>query len=185
MVVVVMGVEERWAVLVAGSKGMWNYRHQSDVCAAYRRLRENGIEEEKIIVMAVDDIVYDYDNIFPGEMFHEPDGQNVYEGCKIDHREVTPETLKAVLTGNKTIGKRVLESNSSSNVFLYFSDHGELGFLVFPEHQALYADELLRIFEQMNYNKLVVYIEACHSASLFENLLPTNTSIYAMVAADS
>jgi len=105
------------------------------VCAAYKRLREGGIEEDKIIVMAVDDIVQDYDNIFPGELFHEPDGPNVYDGCKIDHRNVTPETLKSVLTGDSTaLGPRVLNSTNSSNVFLYFSDHGELGFLVFPDH---------------------------------------------------
>ena len=26
---------DHWAVLVAGSKGFYNYRHQSDVCHAY------------------------------------------------------------------------------------------------------------------------------------------------------
>lgn len=24
-----------WAVLVAGSNGFWNYRHQADICHAY------------------------------------------------------------------------------------------------------------------------------------------------------
>jgi glycosylphosphatidylinositol transamidase (GPIT) subunit GPI8 len=28
-----------WAVLVAGSKDFWNYRHQADVCHAYHLLR--------------------------------------------------------------------------------------------------------------------------------------------------
>lgn len=26
---------ENYAVLVAGSNGFWNYRHQSDICHAY------------------------------------------------------------------------------------------------------------------------------------------------------
>ena len=26
---------DHWAVLVAGSNGFWNYRHQADICHAY------------------------------------------------------------------------------------------------------------------------------------------------------
>ena len=47
---------DHWAVLVAGSDGYWNYRHQSDVCHAYQILKKNGIPEEQIIVIAKDDI---------------------------------------------------------------------------------------------------------------------------------
>lgn len=94
--------------------------------------------------MAVDDLVKDEDNPFPGQLFNEPDGPDVYNGCNIDYKgtsEVTPETFLAVLEGDssKTNGKKVLKSNDQSNVFLYFSDHGEEGFLMFPEHQPLYT----------------------------------------------
>lgn len=27
--------QDHWAVIVAGSNGFWNYRHQADVCHAY------------------------------------------------------------------------------------------------------------------------------------------------------
>ena len=33
---------EKWAVLVAGSKDYWNYRHQADVAHAYHILIQNG-----------------------------------------------------------------------------------------------------------------------------------------------
>lgn len=108
-------------------------------------MRKNGIPEDHIITLAVDDLVGDEDNPFPGQLFNEPDGPDVYAGCKIDYRgeeEVTPETFLAVLRGDKSSvpsGKKVLESTKDSNVFIYFSDHGERGFLVFPEHQPLYA----------------------------------------------
>ena len=39
-----------WAVLVAGSNGYGNYRHQSDVYDAYQILHMNGIPDSNIIV---------------------------------------------------------------------------------------------------------------------------------------
>lgn len=45
-----------WAVLVAGSDGFYNYRHQSDVCHSYKTLIKNGYNPENVIVFAYDDI---------------------------------------------------------------------------------------------------------------------------------
>jgi legumain len=45
-----------WAVLVAGSNGWMNYRHQADVCHAYQILHKNGIPDSNIIVMMYDDL---------------------------------------------------------------------------------------------------------------------------------
>jgi legumain len=57
---------DHWAVLVAGSNGYWNYRHQADICHAYQILKKSGIPEEQIIVMAYDDVANDPENPFPG-----------------------------------------------------------------------------------------------------------------------
>src|SRR5688572_22247897 len=77
---------DHWAVLVAGSNGFWNYRHQADICHSYQVLRKNGIPESNIIVMSYDDVAADSENPFPGKLFNKPDGQDVYAGCKIDYR---------------------------------------------------------------------------------------------------
>ena len=45
-----------WAVLVAGSNGWYNYRHQADVCHAYQILHKNGIPDSNIVVMMYDDL---------------------------------------------------------------------------------------------------------------------------------
>ena len=45
-----------WALLVAGSNGWYNYRHQADVCHAYQILHKNGIPDSNIIVMMYDDL---------------------------------------------------------------------------------------------------------------------------------
>lgn len=40
-----------WAVLVAGSHGWQNYRHQSDLCRAYHALKDRGIPRDLIITV--------------------------------------------------------------------------------------------------------------------------------------
>ena len=57
---------KHWAVLVAGSNGYFNYRHQADICHAYQILRRNGIPDERIIVMMYDDIAHNTNNPTPG-----------------------------------------------------------------------------------------------------------------------
>lgn len=45
-----------YAVVVAGSNGYYNYRHQADACHAYQVLHKHGIPDENIVVMMYDDI---------------------------------------------------------------------------------------------------------------------------------
>lgn len=183
-----------WAVLVAGSNGWWNYRHQSDICHSYKILVDNGMNPDKIIVLAYDDIANNSQNPFPGKIFNKPDprgqGVDVYAQCKIDYkgRDVTPETFLDVLNG-KTMTKgtqKTLKSTADDNVFIYFSDHGATGLIAFPSGE-LYANDLLNTLKNMNskkmYKKLVFYLEACESGSMFANL-PSNLGIYATTAAN-
>jgi legumain len=43
---VACNIKDHWAVLVAGSNGFVNYRHQADVCHAYHLLLDQGIPAE-------------------------------------------------------------------------------------------------------------------------------------------
>jgi legumain len=80
----------------------------------------------------------------------------------------------------------VLESGADDNVFINFSDHGAPGLIAFPK-SYLYEKDLTTTFDYMfenkKYSKLVFYLEACESGSMFLNL-PTNTNIYALSAAN-
>ena len=51
-----------WAVIVAGSKDMWNYRHQADAHHAYNVVTNNGIPKENVIFFAYDDIATNKEN---------------------------------------------------------------------------------------------------------------------------
>ena len=161
---------DNWAVLVAGSNTYSNYRHQSDVFHSYKQLRANGFPQDRIITFAYDDIAQSTSNPFKGKVFNKPTYQNpgvdVYEGIHIDYSkaDVTPANFLAVLEGNSTAtkGKKVLESTSEDNVFIYFADHGAVGLIAFPT-QRLYAKDLIATFNKMtqkkNYKKVVFYLE--------------------------
>lgn len=176
-----------FAVLVAGSKDFWNYRHQADVCHAYHIAVRSGIPEENIIVMAYDDIADNPNNPFPGQIFNKKDGPNVYEGCQIDYRgkEVNPQNFLNVLQGNAT--GRNIETDENSKIFLYFSDHGSPGLIAFPEEE-LHADELdttIRDLHAKNaYGKILIYIEACESGSMFDKILTDDLNVFATTAAN-
>lgn len=185
---------DHWAVLVAGSNGFWNYRHQADICHAYQILRKNGIPESNIITLAYDDIANNPENPIPGKLFNKPNGEDVYAGCNIDYKgdSVTPENFLAILRGDKagvTGGNgKVLGSTADSKVFINFSDHGAPGLIAFP-NEYLYANDfnttLNYMWEHKMYSEMVVYIEACESGSMFEGILSDAINVYAVTAANS
>lgn len=195
LVVLAVGVSaENWAVLVAGSRGFWNYRHQADVCHAYQVLRQNGYPAERIITFLYDDVANNNYNPVKGKLFNRPSGSDhqdvdVYAGCQIDYsgNDVTPANFLAVLRGDAaaTNGKKVLQTGQNDNIFINFSDHGAPGLIAFPT-QYLYAKDLHPTFQYMydnnKYAKVVFYLEACESGSMFQDL-PTNLNIYAISAA--
>ena len=118
----------------------------------------------------------------------------MYQGVKIDYKDsnVNPENFLAVLEGNAEAVKgkgtgRVLNSTSSDNVFVFFSDHGSHGLVAFP-HEELYADDLVETLKKMRTNnrfkELVFYLEACESGSMFDKILPKDIGVYATTASD-
>ncbi len=180
---------DNWAILVAGSMGYQNYRHQADVCHAYQVLHYNGFPDDRIIVMMVDDIADNQLNPVKGNIINRPNGKNVYTGVNKNYTgmDVNPTNFLNVIKGNKTKNTpQVLESGPDDNVFIYFADHGGPGIICFPE-DYLYAhdlmDALTYMYDNKMYKNLVFYVEACESGSMFNGLLPDNMDIYATTAA--
>jgi len=179
-----------WAVLACGSTGYINYRHEADIFQAYHTLLKNGFSKDHIILFAYDDIAYNPKNPFQGEIYNRPDGPNVYKGINIDYSyyKVTPENYLSVLKGDTKNGelKKVLNSTKDDNIFLFFTDHGINGALVFPDNQFLYADELNEAFIYMKekgmYKNIIFYIESCYSGSIF-NELNADLNIYSITSA--
>ncbi|KAK8767489.1 hypothetical protein V5799_005732, partial [Amblyomma americanum] len=181
----------QWAILVAGSKTYANYRHQADICHAYQLLRDRGMRDERIVVMMYDDIANNTENPTPGVILNHPEGPNVYQGVAKDYTGdlVTPENFLKILQGVEVDGGsgKVIASDRHDNIFIFFSGHGGPGLLDFPNGGALKASQLINAIIKMRrdqrYNRMVIYIEACFSGSLFARHLPSNLNVYATTAA--
>ncbi|XP_074566052.1 vacuolar-processing enzyme-like [Curcuma longa] len=188
-------VGTRWAVLIAGSNGFYNYRHQADICHAYQIMKNGGLKDENIIVFMYDDIAYHKHNPRPGVLINHPEGGDVYAGVPKDYvgEDVTVNNFLAVLLGNKTAlnggSGKVVDSGPDDHIFVFYSDHGGPGILGMPTYPYLYSDELVGVLKKKHalgsYKSLVFYLEACESGSIFEGLLPEDINIYATTAANA
>lgn len=127
--------DKTWAVLVAGSQGWYNYRHQADVLHLYQVLTGLlNIPKKKIILMVKDDLANSTINPHKGIIINEPNGENLYHDLTKDFTgdEVTAENFLKVLKGDETLiakGKKVLNAKSNEDVLVYYSDHGSPGYL--------------------------------------------------------
>jgi legumain len=185
----------RWAILIAGSSGYWNYRHQADVCHAYQILKRGGLKEENIVVFMYDDIAYDTENPHPGKIINKPDGPDVYEGVPKDYTgaDVTVSNFYAAILGDKDSIKggsgKVVNSGPNDHIFIYYTDHGGAGVLGMPTSPNLYADDFVDTLKKKaaagTFKELVIYLEACESGSIFEGLLPEGLNIYVTTASNA
>ncbi|KAH6939965.1 hypothetical protein HPB50_022995 [Hyalomma asiaticum] len=180
-----------WALLVAGSNGYDNYRHQADICHAYHVLHNHGIPDERIVVMMYDDIANSTENPTPGVVINHPNGKDVYQGVPKDYTGdlVTPQNFLDILQGKQVQGGsgKVIASGPNDHIFINFADHGAPGLIAFPNDE-LHARPFMKVIKSMNeqqrYAKMTIYIEACESGSMFHGLLPDNVNVYATTAAN-
>jgi len=79
-----------------------------------------------------------------------------------------------------------LQSGPDDNVFVFFSDHGATGIIAFPT-TTLSARDLNNALKVMKdkkmFKKLVFYLEACESGSMFEGLVDPSSGIYVTTAS--
>lgn len=164
---------DRWAVLIAGSKDWWNYRHQADIATIYSTLLERGFSKDKIITLSYNDIPTSaYNAKYKNQLFHTTAHINMYKGAStIDYsgKQVTKDTFFSVLLG--TASGRKLESTKEDDVLVYFNDHGAPGVLGLPTgNEGIPMDELGEVILSMNekqmYKRLLFVAEACNSGHL-------------------
>ncbi|KAK3041062.1 hypothetical protein RJ639_026859 [Escallonia herrerae] len=185
----------RWAVLVAGSSGFGNYRHQADICHAFQILKKGGLKDENIVVFMYDDIATNDLNPRPGVIINHPKGGDVYAGVPKDYtgEHVTAFNLFAVLLGDKNAVKggsgKVVDSKPNDRIFLYYSDHGGPGVLGMPNMPFLYGVDFIEVLKKKHasgtYKEMVIYVEACESGSVFEGLMPEDLNIYVTTASNA
>lgn len=164
------------AVIAGSSRGWLNYRHQADVLTLYNLLRENGVSDDHIILMTYDDVPTIPENPLPGNIHNIPKGKNIRSGAIVDYSgpDVTAAALKNVLTGTKTASTPVvLESNASTDVFVYIAGHGMPGGITFQGNDILTTDDFTRVTNTMysgqRYRQLAFMVDTCFGESIAIN----------------
>ncbi|CBK22108.2 uncharacterized protein [Blastocystis hominis] len=186
----------KWAVLLAGSSGYGNYRHQSDVAHMYGILIDHKFDPDHIITIMYGDLPDHPRNPFSGTIFNHPGNnqRNYQEGLVIDYDhkyKLTKELYLNILLGDSGSVRnmtgienpKVLKTNKDDHIFLYYIDHGGDNIVAMPDGDYLTARELVQTIQTMydegKYGKLVYYLEACESGSMWQTL-PNDINAYAL-----
>lgn len=169
-----------WALLVAGSHGWENHRHQADVLAQYRLLRSRGVSDERIVLVAAGDLAYDDHNPKPGTVRQVVGGENLARDVEVDYRpdQLSARDLTRIITGkrSRTI-PHAIRSRRHDNVYVFLAGHGNRrGFYVGLDQAAPRTGErysLLtprrlgaavdRLAAARRYRRLLVAVEACNA----------------------
>lgn len=184
--------DKKWALLVAGSEGWKNYRHQADVLQMYELLLERGFDKDHIILIMKDDIAYNENNFMQGNVHNTKDCRNLYNDS-IDYYpldSITPNRLGDILMGNKSEDlRKVIEADKDDNIFIFWSGHGTL------QHELNWGDKAVIQPAQMNewltmmeegrgYNKIFFTVEACYSGG-FASECGYHNGVLFMTAANA
>lgn len=162
-------LDDRWALLIAASKGWPNYRFQSDVFAMYQLLKQHGYQDDHIVLICEDDVAYHENNPHQGQLRISDNGPNVYDAAAIDYRlhDLMPEDIGAILQGRSTDKlQNVLCPDDDDNVFIFWSGHGSCGSMDFGGTQSMSYDRMRSILAETPHRKLLMAVEACYSGGL-------------------
>ncbi|KAF5894078.1 legumain-like, partial [Clarias magur] len=163
----------------------------ANVCHAYQVFHRNGIPDQQIVVMMYDDVAYNKENPIKGEIINVPNGVNVYTGVPKDYtgEDVSAGNFLAVLRGDsaavkKTGPKKVIQSGENDSIFIYLTSHGGVGSFSFPNSSLSVrnlTDTIHAMSRSRKFSKMVIYMLACHSGSMFEELRDTK-NVYAVAS---
>ena len=164
------------AVLICGSQGWYNYRHQADLLYVYRTLKAHNFTDDDIILIMRDDIAYHPKNKYQGVIKASEDGENLYRDVVIDYRADTlgVQDIEDILVGNKSDRlKTVLESTENDNVLLYWTGHGTNKSFSWLETGEKFTDlhmerTVRKMYEDKKYLSMLIFTEPCYSGSVIQ-----------------
>lgn len=175
-------LSEKYAVLVQGSHGWNNYRHQADVLNVYQMLRRNGFDDSHIILVLDKTLGSDPKNPEPGVIRAENGGKDLLGGSTIDYHngDISPADISNILLGVKTDRTPVvLPKDAGQNVLLFWSGHGynrlnngadALAWRSTDADQCMTADLLRQTVGEMqqqgHFRKMLILAEPCFSEAV-------------------
>lgn len=171
---------DQYAVLVQGSDGYINYRHQADVLSVYQALRRGGFPDDHIILIIDTDMSASPANPQPGTVRTSTDGPDLLSGTDnlpkaevdYDSSTLTARDISNILKGIQTAATPVvIPPGAGNNVLLYWSGHGrsranggadEFVWRKTYAGEGFTADLLRETAEAMTFRKLCIAAEPCY-----------------------
>ena len=171
---------DQYAVLVQGSDGFINYRHQADVLSVYQALRRGGFDDDHIILITDATMAAQSRNPQPGTVRNAPGGPDLLGGTDqlpkavvdYDSRDLSARDIADILAGR--VSSRlpvVLPQDAGNNVLFFWSGHGrsqsqggadEFVWRDTRAGQGFTAAMLRETAEQMQFRKLCIAAEPCY-----------------------
>lgn len=156
------------AIIVASSSGWNNYRHQANAFAMYQLLKNNGMDDEHIIMIAEDDLAYNEANPYKGSIRLSDDGENVYSQEVVDYilSSTTWDEISDMLLSEE---ETAFATDSLTNLIVYWSGHGSSFGLNWSD-ETIPTQDIAVIFKELaensRFRKALLLIEACYSGRL-------------------
>ena len=179
----------QYALLVQGSNGWNNYRHQADVLNIYQLLKKNGFDDDHIILIIDKALAADPKNPEPGIIRAEDGGKDLLEGCAVDYDNaaLSPAEIVEILLGKQSAKLHTVlpdHGSGTSNVLLFWSGHGrnrvgngadELVWRDTDTGHGMTAELLQQAVVQMQqqglYRKMFILAEPCYSEAVITPLV--------------
>ena len=161
-------LDDRWALLIAASKGWSNYRFQADVFTMYQLLKQHGYQDDHIVLICEDDVASHANNPYQGVLRISDTGNNMYAPAAIDYKlsTLTTDDIGSILQGKSSDRlPKVLSPDDDDNVLVFWSSHGSPGSMDFGGPKMSY-DKMRKILSETPHRKLLFTIEACYSGGL-------------------
>lgn len=124
---------DQYAVLVQGSYGLKNYRHQADVLSMYQLLRKNGFDDDHIILIVDGALAQDNGNPEKGIIRTSMTGKDLLGGTDglpkavidYDAASLSAADIAEILLGRQSSKLPVvLPRDNGNNVLFFWSGHG-------------------------------------------------------------
>ena len=189
-------MKDQYAVLVQGSNGYTNYRHQADVLNVYQALRRGGFPDDHIILIIDASMASDRLNSEPGIVRIAADGPDLLGGTDVlpkavidyDSSGLTARDVADILTGKQSAKlQTVLPQDEGNNVLFFWSGHGrndehggsnEFVWRDTSGGEGFTEDLMGEVALQLKCRKLLIAAEPCYG----ENVVQAITGQSGMLA---
>nr|AGE96613.1 putative peptidase [Encephalitozoon cuniculi] len=174
----VLGMAARnYAILLNSSRGFYNYRHMANVYVFYNVLRQNGFEDDQILIVSYENQIQDIRNSDQGGVYIDEDSKIPYSAFS-PTSNVLEELLNAIAGNNA----KLKDADESSNIFIYLNGHGNEAFLKFGNIHFMTRDDLMPRISKLaaRVNKILLVIDTCQADALVDrSALPRNVLVVA------